>query len=129
MSVLTVTNPERRASFCDHKKETSDGQVTTLMARKMSTTRDEVSNMWKTIATTVTTVVIAMLAFWLVEAREYPTRDEVSTMISKESPYVKDQSLIIKQLNENELTNKELTAAIYALKVQISELKSALTTK
>jgi hypothetical protein len=38
---------------------------------------------WKQLTTTLSVVVIAMAAFWLVEAREYVTRGEMSQNLEK----------------------------------------------
>ena len=85
--------------------------------------REELTGIWKTLATTITTVVIAMAGFWLVEAREYPTRSEVSVMIARESPYVKDQGLIVKQLTDMERVNTEITKTLSLLRTEITELQ------
>jgi hypothetical protein len=92
----------------------------------MATAKEDATAMWKTAATTITTVVIAMAGFWLVEAREYPTRNEVSVMISKESPYKLDQSLITKQLADMERANADVTKALQMLTKEITELRAAV---
>ena len=49
---------------------------------------------WKTAAVTATSCVIMMVSFWLIQAKDYVTRNEVSDMIQTESPYLVDKQLV-----------------------------------
>lgn len=82
----------------------------------------------------VIAVTIAMVSFWMVEARHYTTRDETVEMIKMhifQSPYTQDKSLIfdslsnlkeLQRLNNENLVKalKENTDAINQLKISIA---------
>jgi len=67
-----------------------------------------------------------MTGFWLTTGATYVSRGEVSEMIIKESPYARDQQLVLRSLESlnnkleknNELINK-LNAEISGLRSQI----------
>lgn len=82
---------------------------------------------WKEFATTLATVVIAMVGFWLIEARDYITRDEAQVMIESQSPYLRDRAMILEKLTEGTSVNKELTQAVNDLRVELAHLRSVRT--
>lgn len=82
------------------------------------------AQLWQQVATSLVAVVVAMLGFWLVEGREYVTRLQVREMISLESPYVQDRNMVLDRLAEAATVNRELTAAINDLRVELSELRA-----
>ena len=71
----------------------------------MATVKGSVE-MWQHAAVTLTTCVIAMAGFWLMEGKEYATRTEISLMIRKESPYTVDRALIMQQMSDSTAINK-----------------------
>lgn len=79
-----------------------------------------------TIIATLATAVLAMAAFWLVEGRGYISRSEAAVMIEKESPYIKDQNMILNRLTELIETNRELRTALYDLKTEVVELQTLM---
>ncbi len=85
---------------------------------------NNLAGVWKQGATQLATVVLAMAGFWLVEGREYTTRNEVSSMIEKDAPYTRDRQLILNRLTETAEVNKELSKAIVDLRVAIAEMRS-----
>lgn len=78
----------------------------------------------------VIAVVIAMVSFWMIEARYYITREEASEMIKIQifqSPYSQDKNLIFDSLNNQKINNdnlvkalKENTDAINQLRVNVA---------
>lgn len=78
----------------------------------------------------VIAVVIAMVSFWMIEARYYITREEASEMIKTQifqSPYSQDKNLIFDSLNNQKINNdnlvkalKENTDAINQLRVNVA---------
>lgn len=84
------------------------------------------AEMWKQGAIQLAVVVVAMLGFWIVEGREYVTRAEVSEMISRESPYSNDRSMILQSIGDASEDRKQLTSAIRSLEQVVVELKTIL---
>jgi hypothetical protein len=70
--------------------------------------------------------VVSGASFWVVFAREVPTTQEVSQMISRESPYMQDRALILDQLRQSNDSNKALAAAVSDLRVAVGKLEEAL---
>ena len=85
----------------------------------------DMAEIWKQSSTSLATCVIAMVGFWLIQGRDMPTRLEVSAMIARESPYIRDQSLITKQLADMEKANEQVTKALNLLTNEITELRTA----
>lgn len=76
------------------------------------------------------TIVISMTGFWMMIGRDLVTREEVSSMIAKEAPYMKDRSLILDSLVQNRKSNEALekaintnTQAIIEFKIYLQELR------
>lgn len=67
--------------------------------------------------------IIAMIAFWMVEARNYIKRDEVVQLIESQSPYAKDKSLIMAELNRANDSNKALEQTVSQMKDVLMDLK------
>src|SRR5688572_26441274 len=91
---------------------------------------------WKNIAISCGSVIAMMLGFWFVQGKELITRDEVSVMIQKESPYVQDKTHILQTLNRlevstvnNHLVQMQTANAINELKVEIAKLRTILEQK
>lgn len=82
--------------------------------------------MKNTILAALATAVVAMTGFWLVSGREYISRSEAAIMIETQSPYIKDQSLILSRLKELVEVNKELQKTVADLKTEVAELKVIL---
>jgi len=78
----------------------------------------------------VIAVAVAMVSFWMIEARYYITREETSEMIKTQifqSPYSQDKNLIFDSLNNQKINNdnlvkalKENTDAINQLRVNVA---------
>ena len=81
---------------------------------------------WKTSAIGLAGCLATVFSFWLTTGVTHVTRNEVSAMIVKESPYTRDQQLILKsleRLNNNLDKNNDL---MNALNVEIAELRSQI---
>lgn len=81
--------------------------------------------------TSFISAVITLTGFWITFGRNVPVRAEVERMIITESPYVKDQSMILKTLHDNDRIMEKVTgliekntAAIHDLRVVIERLAS-----
>lgn len=79
-------------------------------------------------------IVLAMTGFWLIYAKDLPTRDEVSSMIQKESPYNSDKQIILKSLGDSATNNKALSdllastnSAVIELRVETAKLRQQIT--
>ena len=81
---------------------------------------------WKTAAVTATSCVIMMVSFWLVQAKDYVTRNEVSDMIQTESPYLVDKQLVLQNINDMKNVLKDNTQVISQLNIEIARLRSEL---
>lgn len=80
-----------------------------------------------TAITTLLTIVITMVGFWMMIGREYVTREEANTMIQREN------KVILQMIEERSEDDKRLekvleknTEAIQQLKIQITALNSTL---
>jgi hypothetical protein len=85
-----------------------------------------IKDTWKTAAVTAISCVIMMLSFWLSQARNYVTRDEVSGMIQTESPYLVDKQLVLQNINDMKQVLKDNTQVISELNVEIARLRTEL---
>jgi len=81
---------------------------------------------WKSIAVGAISCLTLMIGFWLVEAREYVSRAEVSEMIKTQSPYVADRQLILTSMDNLSRTLEENNKAINSLNVEIARLRAEL---
>tara|TARA_R110000824_G_scaffold322534_4_gene509361 strand:+ start:586 stop:858 length:273 start_codon:yes stop_codon:yes gene_type:complete len=81
---------------------------------------------WKSIAVGAISCLTLMVGFWLVEAREYVSRSEVSEMIKTQSPYVADRQLILAGMENLSETLEENNRAINSLNVEIARLRAEL---
>lgn len=81
---------------------------------------------WKSIAVGALSCLTLMVGFWLVEAREYVSRTEVSEMIKTQSPYVADRQLILASMDNLSRTLEENNKAINSLNVEIARLRAEL---
>ena len=81
---------------------------------------------WKTAAVTATSCVIMMVSFWLVQAKDYVTRNEVSDMIQTESPYLVDKQLVLQNINDMKEVLKDNTQVISQLNIEIARLRTEL---
>jgi len=85
------------------------------------------NNKWKDLfqltVTILSTVVVTLVGFWLVEGRYYVDRAEVSDMIANEAPYNEDRNMILTTLQDRKEVDKTLVIAITELREAITELK------
>ena len=81
---------------------------------------------WKTAAVTATSCVIMMVSFWLVQAKDYVTRSQVSDMIQTESPYLVDKQLVLENINEMKEVLRKNTEVISQLNLEIARLRTEL---
>lgn len=79
------------------------------------------------VVTTLITIILTMTGFWLMEGRNYITRDEAARMIDNENKIIK-QILIQQQDNEERLGNilERNTEAIQQLKIEMATLNRTL---
>lgn len=95
------------------------------------TMKDLTSN----IVTSLGACVIAMMAFWMAEARNYVTRTEAIELIQTNSPYNADKVWITAEINRANESNRMLNETIQRhnevtsqLKVEIAVLNKTLQT-
>jgi|TARA_R100000700_G_C3079631_1_gene85940 hypothetical protein len=81
---------------------------------------------WRSIAVAAVSCLTLMIGFWLVEAREYVSRAEVTEMIKTQSPYVADRQLILSGMENLSRTLEENNKAINGLNVEIARLRAEL---
>lgn len=94
-----------------------------------------VGAMWKQAAMTLGTVVVAMLAFWFVEGREYQTHAQVKETVADQVallaaphehdhawPWLADRELVMRTLTQSTEALKNNTQAIQDLRVVVAEL-------
>ena len=81
---------------------------------------------WRSIAVAAVSCLTLMIGFWLVEAREYVSRAEVTEMIKTQSPYVADRQLILSGMENLSRTLEENNKAINGLNVEIACLRAEL---
>tara|TARA_R110002012_G_scaffold260259_1_gene441908 strand:- start:675 stop:950 length:276 start_codon:yes stop_codon:yes gene_type:complete len=86
-----------------------------------------IKDTWKTVAVTAISCVIMMISFWLTQAKDYVTRNEVSDMIQTESPYLVDKQLVLQNINDMKQVLKDNTQVISQLNVEIARLRSELS--
>jgi hypothetical protein len=74
------------------------------------------NDLYKSLFGSLVMVVVAMGAFWLVEGRHYPTRDEMKETIAHEiqssnqtNPYLSDRQLLIEGISDVKSLRKEMT--------------------
>lgn len=84
------------------------------------------NDLWKHLIGYLISAIIGIGGSWIAFMREVPNRAEVSTMILKESPYVRDQQFIMSKLTENSRVNEVTNTVLVQLKVEIARLSSAL---
>lgn len=79
-------------------------------------------------------IVLAMTGFWLVYAKDLPTRDEVTGMIQTQSPYNDDKQLIMKSIADGSTSNAALAnllsatnAAVIELRIETAKLRQQIT--
>lgn len=82
--------------------------------------------MFKWTTGVLATVVISMAGYWLTIGRDIPTRLEVSTMIEKESPYVKDEKLLRELIKRNTAAFEELTKVMGQLSIDMARIDEKL---
>lgn len=85
-----------------------------------------VSHEVKTISTAAGTVVLSLLIFYFTRGIDLPTRTEVSSMIQKESPYIRDQHFIMSKLADNSKMNESTTALLSDLRIELEKLRITL---
>jgi hypothetical protein len=75
------------------------------------------------IVTSLMACVVAMIAFWMVEARNYVTRDETIKLIESNSPYSQDKNMIMAELSRTNLEAKDMKRSNDETREVLSELK------
>ena len=71
-------------------------------------------------------VLVAMVAFWMVEGRNLVTREHVKSMISSETPYVVDRKLIFEAIADRRRSHESLARAIHANTSAVADLRVAI---
>ena len=84
------------------------------------------SSMWKTLAVSSISCLTLMFGFWMIEARDYVSRTEVSKMIQTESPYLVDRQLVLKSIQDINDSLKQNSKVISELSIEIARLRSEL---
>lgn len=77
----------------------------------------------------VIAVSIAMVSFWMLEARHYVTREETGEIIKmhvSQSPYVQDKNLIFDSINTQKINNDNLVKALKENTDAINQLKISI---
>tara|TARA_Y100000310_G_scaffold313773_1_gene362514 strand:+ start:206 stop:478 length:273 start_codon:yes stop_codon:yes gene_type:complete len=83
-------------------------------------------DVWKTIATSALSCSILMVGFWVIQARDYVTRPEVSDMIQTESPYLVDKQLVLENIKDMKDVLEKNTQVISQLNLEIARLRTEL---
>ena len=83
-------------------------------------------DIWKTLAISAASCVVLMVSFWMIEMKDYITRDQASQMIQTQSPYLADRQLVLKSLNDMTETIRKNTEVISALNLEIARLRTDL---
>ena len=83
-------------------------------------------DIWKTIATSALSCAILMVGFWVIQARDYVTRPEVSDMIQTESPYLLDRGLVLENIRDMKDVLEKNTQVISQLNLEIARLRTEL---
>lgn len=85
------------------------------------------------LAKNLACMIVAMVGFWLIEARYYIYREEAERMVMTLSPYEKDKSYILSNIRDMSDYKKELqkilkdnTDAVNSLKIEIAVLNNTL---
>lgn len=86
-------------------------------------------NFYTAVLTTMLTALLAFASWVAKEVHARPTTDVVKEMIEDKSPFSKDRSLIISQLEELNRSNRELKAAIVEHTKLIAELKAKIESR
>lgn len=98
--------------------------------------KSPISDFLQDFAKNMLVVVIAMVAFWMVEARHYVTREEayrIAEQSQRDNPYLKDREILMRAVQDISQTREQLTElvkqsteATNALKVEIAILNARL---
>jgi hypothetical protein len=83
-------------------------------------------DMWQQVATTLTVVIISMIAFWLVEGRHFITESDAKSLVTENSPYVKDKDVIQNRLIHLEDGSKRIATALEKNTEVMYEVKNEL---
>ena len=83
-------------------------------------------DVWKTVAASAISCVVLMASFWMVTAKDYVTRTQVSDMIQTESPYLVDKQLVLENINEMKEVLRKNTEVISQLNLEIARLRTEL---
>ena len=83
-------------------------------------------DIWKAVAASSVSCVVLMVGFWIVQARGYVTRLEVSDMIQTESPYLVDKRLVLQNINDMKEVLQKNTDVIAQLNLEIARLRTEL---
>ena len=83
-------------------------------------------NFYTAVLTTLLTIGVAFASWAAAEIQQRPTKDAVKEMIEDKSPFSKDRSLIINQLEELNRSNRDLKAVIIEHTKLIAALKARI---
>tara|TARA_R110002051_G_scaffold29094_3_gene68238 strand:- start:428 stop:709 length:282 start_codon:yes stop_codon:yes gene_type:complete len=83
-------------------------------------------DIWKTLAISSISCVVLMVSFWLVEMKDYVTREQASQMIQIQSPYLVDKQVVLKSLNDMSEVLRKNTEVISKLNLEIAKLRTEL---
>ena len=83
-------------------------------------------DVWITVAASAISCVVLMASFWMVTAKDYVTRTQVSDMIQTESPYLVDKQLVLENINEMKEVLRKNTEVISQLNLEIARLRTEL---
>lgn len=87
--------------------------------------KDSLSSWFKSLVA----VTIAMISFWLLEARHYITRDEVAIMVTQSelsSKYNQDRAVIFDSLNTQKQNNDKLVIALKECTDAVTQLRISM---
>ncbi len=88
------------------------------MRHKMETTH----SIWKVLAVALLGIVVTGASAWMVFDQGVVSREEVSQMIERESPYLADRLVLRETLQANSETLRRVAADVNAIKVEQARL-------
>lgn len=81
---------------------------------------------WRMGAGILAGVVIAMIGFWLVEAREYVSRDDVRTVVQETSAYSQDRRFITTSLERIESGVQDTNGSVIEIHQRLNILEQRM---
>lgn len=82
---------------------------------------------WKTVATSLLSILISAFSFWMLHGQYLATRieaQEISKQVLRESPYAQDRALLMEIANRNSKVMEDTSRKVGELQVQVGKLET-----